>query len=301
MRVGIAISSFRSDDDVIGLLEKIISEFWPFEGIIIVDSLGEGKIQNYIIRQKLKNIEYYNFNINLGSAGNLKERLSICAEKDWDFVLALNHDALVSKFTYLELLRYTHMEKLGAIYPLRYYKNKNFYDYSGTSEVGPWRSFGKKTPTKNHLIPCQWSSSNGALYSLTPVRKGLVPNKDLWMGWEDYLYGLDLKKSGYEQYIASNAICDDNYEFKEKRIGFSKIIMAFKPDWYDYYNTRNLWLICLFYHPSLMRIIRVLLRTILQFFVIIFLRSSESKKYILILTCKGILDSLRKITGKKDI
>ena len=127
----------------------------------------------------------------------------------------------------------------------KYFPSKNFYDYSGTREVGPWRSFGRKSPSKNQLIPCIWSSSNGALYKLKPIREGIAPNANLWMGWEDYLYGLDLRKAGYEQFLVSNAICEDNYEFTERRIGFKKIMVSAKPAWYHYYRTRNLWLIVL--------------------------------------------------------
>ena len=301
MKVGIAISCYKNDNDVIGLIDKIISESWPIDAIVIVDSLGGDKIQDYIARNKMKNIEYYNFDVNLGSAGNLKKRLILSAEKDWDFVLALNHDALVTKVTFLELLKYKDIPNLGAVYPLKYFPSKKFYDYSGTKEVGPWRSFGEKSPTPDQIIPCIWSSSNGALYNLTPVREGIIPNEDLWMGWEDYLYGLDLKSSGYQQFLISNALCEDSYEFTEKRLGFAKVVLASKPSWYTYYNSRNLFLICLHLHPSFLRTFRICIRSLMEFTFICLGWGMTTIKESLTLQLRGARDGINKIHGKKDL
>lgn len=301
MKIGIAISCFKNDDDVIALVTKIVTQSWPVEAIIIVDSLGGGKIQEYLTSNKIKNTEYFNYDTNLGSAGNLKKRLMLSAEKDWDFVLALNHDALVTKITFLELIKYKDIPNLGAVYPLKYFPSKKFYDYSGTREVGPWRSFGEKSPSPDQIIPCIWSSSNGALYNLTPVREGIVPNEDLWMGWEDYLYGLDLKSSGYKQFLISNALCEDSYEFREKKLGFTKVVLASKPSWYTYYNTRNLFLICLFLHPGILRTIRIFIRSLMEFTFICLGWSMSTIKQSLKLQLRGARDGFNKINGKKDL
>ena len=299
MKIGVAISSYKTDDDVIQLIKRIILESWPIDGIMVVDSMGEGKIKKYISSIELDNIEYFNFDVNLGSAGNLLKRLELSSQKNWDFVLALNHDALVNKSTLENLLKYKKTPNLGALYPLKYFPKKRFYDYSGTKEVGPWRSFGKKNPTQNQLIPCMWSSSNGALYNLMPVRQGIVPNGDLWMGWEDYLFGLDLKKSGYRQFLVSNAICNDNYEFTEKKIGFKKIFVAEKPSWYNYYNTRNLLLICINHHPSLIRIIRVIIRNLFEIILLLAGLSNTNKKEAILFKVKAFIDGIKKNTGKR--
>ena len=301
MKIGVAISSYQSDNEVIFLIKKIASELWPIDGILVVDSLGSGKIKDYIINNQINNTEYMNFDVNLGSAGNLQKRLTLSAEKGWDFVLALNHDALVTKITLQELLKYIDIPNLGALYPLKHYQSKKFYDYSGTKEVGPWRSFGHRSPIKDRLIPCIWSSSNGALYNLEAVREGIVPNSDLWMGWEDYLYGLDLRKAGYEQFLVSNAICEDNYEFTVRRIGFKKIMLSAKPAWYHYYRTRNLWLIVLYHHPSVSRFFLISIRTMIDFIFICLGWSPSVTKKSLKFQFMGFIDSFKKVTGKKDI
>jgi GT2 family glycosyltransferase len=301
LKIGVAISSYKNNDEVIQLIRRIISESWPVEGIIVVDSMGDDIFKKYLQNDGLDIVEYYNFGVNLGSAGNLSKRLELSAKKNWDFVLALNHDALVTKSTLENLLKYDNTPNLGALYPLKFFAKKNFYDYSGSREVGPWRAFGRKNPTPNQLIPCLWSSSNGALYNLKPIREGITPNGDLWMGWEDYLYGLDLRKSGYKQFLVTNATCEDNYEFIEKKIGFKNFIVADKPSWYNYYNTRNLLLISIYFHPSFLRVARIILRYILEILLLIFSSSENNKKKDISLKFKGFYDGIIKITGKREL
>jgi GT2 family glycosyltransferase len=299
MKIGVAISNFENDDSVIELVSRILEEKWSIEGIIVVDSFGKGKIPEHIAANSLANISYHNFDENLGSAGNLRERLVLAAQKEWDYVLALNHDAMVQKSTFEALISYAGMENIGALYPLKYFPKKDFYDYSGMKEVGPWRSFGPKIPPKNQLLPYKWSSSNGALYSLEPSRLGILPNKDLWMGWEDYLYGLDLLKGGYKQFVVTDAVCEDNYEFEEKIFGGIKIQLSAKPSWYHYYRTRNLWLILCYHYPSPIRFLMIFSRTLLETIMIILGWEKTNKIESIKLQVIGLLHGIQNKKGKK--
>tara|TARA_B110000003_G_C16631728_1_gene526916 strand:- start:248 stop:1159 length:912 start_codon:yes stop_codon:yes gene_type:complete len=298
MKVGVAISSFNSDQEVIQLINKIREEQWPISGIIIVDSMGSNEIQNYLLSNNMQDIEYHNFNYNLGSAGNLHQRIHLASKHDWDFVLALNHDALVTKSTLIAQLEYVNLEKIGALYPLKFFPEKQFYDYSGTKEVGPWRAFGPINEPEEPLVSHIWSSSNGALYSLEAARNGILPNQDLWFGWDDYLYGLDLRKSGYKQFVVTKAICEDNYEFESRSLGPMTLKLSIKPAWYHYYRTRNLWWIAFYRHPSLLRILRVSIRTIAETFSICLGWEKDNKflalKYQFIGMMHGIFNKMGK-------
>ena len=301
MKIGVAISNYKNDDQVLRLINKITSEDWDIEGIIVIDSLGDAKFIKDLDKKVLRKIIYKNYDYNLGSAGNLLKRLSFAGEQEWDFVLTLNHDALVTKSTLEALILHTDIVSVGALYPSRYYIEKGFYDFSGTKEVGPWRSFGPSDKPDQNLIPHIWSSSNGALYSLQPVREGIIPREELWMGWEDYLFGLDLKKAGYKQYLVCDAICEDNYEFEEKNFGLFKIKLTSKPQWYDYYRTRNLWLIAFYYHRSFIRIFFVFIRTLAETALIVFGWERANKLNALQLQFQGFIDGVLNKKGKRDI
>ncbi len=298
MKVGVAISTFNSDQEVIDLISKIFDEHWPIAGIIVIDSLGGVAIPEHIALNDIQNVDYYNFDYNLGSAGNLHNRLLYASRKEWDFVLALNHDALVNKSTFLAQLENCSLPNLGALYPLKYFPEKGFYDYSGTREVGPWRAFGSTSKPEKNLIEHIWSSSNGALYSLEPVRRGILPNKDLWFGWDDYLYGLDLKKNGYDQLVVTNAICEDNYEFEARKLGPLNLKLSVKPAWYHYYRTRNLWWIACYKHPSLIRLLRVILRMLGETISIFLGWEKENKFLALRYQLTGMMHGILNKMGK---
>ena len=84
MKFGIAISSYKSDNSTISLIEKIYSEKWNVEKIIVVESLGSGNIKSYINNNNISNfVDYYNYNTNIGSAKNLQIRMEKAYKFQW--------------------------------------------------------------------------------------------------------------------------------------------------------------------------------------------------------------------------
>lgn len=245
-KVCLAISSFRSDDAVRLLLETA-EALVPrvFSHVLVVDSLGTGKIPAWIEERGWDFVSYHSASVNLGSAGNLARRLELAAGSNADYVYALNHDGELSEPSIRALIAGAGpIERLGAAYPLRVLSNRNgVYDVTGASRLLlPTQSL--KSPPDTGLIDVYWGSSNGTLYSLEPVRRGLSPWGDLWMGWEDLGYGWVLHQNGYRQVIVCDAPFNDSYEFQSlgRRAGIARFVSQ-KPAWYAYYTTRNLILI----------------------------------------------------------
>lgn len=259
-RIGVAISAFRSDPPVIRLIDRIVAEQWPVERIVVVDSLGSGAIFSHITASGLEGrVHYHNALVNLGSAGNLQKRLELGATLGLDFVLALNHDAVVSREVVAELLARTGDGRIGALYPLRYRSGKRTFDLTGVSEFS-FRVHGTPDIPSEPLVDVYWSSSNGALYSTAPLREhGLRPDGALWMGWEDYQYGLQLHQLGYRQCIVTAARTVDEYEYRTVRVGATAVALHDKPAWTLYYSVRNLLAINVYRLPSTPRAIRTLL------------------------------------------
>jgi len=265
LKVGIAISSYQTDKSAIDLIWTIISENWETDKIIVVESLGSGLIRKYIQEHHLEEkILYYNLESNIGSAGNLQKRLEVAYEHGLDYVLTLNHDAVIDKSIFDTLKKNASGSSAAAYYILKYFTKKKIFDLTGTKEPGLTRSFGPSARPNEQLIPTIWSSSNVALYATSPLKHGIKPDNSLWMGWEDYLYGLQLYKAGYEQYIVTETFTEDNYEFKEKKIAGTKIMLSDKPHWYYYYRGRNLLLITLYIEFGLVRTLRTFLRLNLE-------------------------------------
>lgn len=258
MIVDAAISTFRTDDAVVNMVQRLYDEAWPVRRIFVVDSLGKDDLSKRLAVFG-KRVVYHNATQNLGSAGNLACRLRLAADANADAVLALNHDATLSKEAVQTLVKVANKQgpSFGALYPLPFYPLKGFYGLTGVRDF-PMRRWGTAEPPAEPLVPVTWSTSNGALYGLAPVReRGLCPEGSLWMGWEDYLYGLQLKDAGYTQFIVTDARIEDPYEFKRVALGPVHMTLNDKPTWYLYYSVRNMLRIVLYEAPSPARVAKV--------------------------------------------
>lgn len=299
-KIAIAISSFRTSHEAMELVSRITTENWRCEYILVVDSLGMGGFEEFISAHGLTGrVLYFNSDVNLGSAGNLSRRLQWANELGMDYVLALNHDARITPAVYQALINHIEAQpKIGALYPLRYLEGKSIYDLSG-KKIFSMSASGVTAKPAEELIEVFWSSSNGALYSMEPLRgiHKVSPDASLWMGWEDYLYGLELKNRGYPQWIVTAAETVDSYEYKS--VGFSPAgkTIADKPMWYGYYDTRNMILIAMHRLKSPALTAFVILRTLLALSLVPF-KFKNDKMRAVSYCLSGVRDGLKNISGK---
>src|SRR5437763_14059223 len=120
MRVWLAISSYRNDDEVIRIIGQT-RESAPglFERILVVDSAGTGRIPMLIEANGWRDVEYRCYEKNLGSGRNLAERLKIAAAAGADYVWTVNHDGRVNADVVRKLTAVAQSrERVGAAYPL---------------------------------------------------------------------------------------------------------------------------------------------------------------------------------------
>jgi GT2 family glycosyltransferase len=244
-RLCIAIASFRSDEAALRLAEQAQALAPSFPGMhtLIVDSLGGGAIERAIDERGWRDsVTYVNSASNLGSAGNLASRLEWAAQHGFDYCYGVNHDGNLSADVLAKLIAFAESRaRVGAVYPLRYRTGRRGYDLTGTRKAPLPALVRKKVPLQS-TVPVSWCSSNGALYALAPVREGVVPYRDFWMGWEDLAYGWQLEAANYEQFILTSATIDDNYEYRPVRFLGRTLHITDKPEWYAYYQGRNLLL-----------------------------------------------------------
>lgn len=245
-RVGLAISAYRSDASVERLL-RLAAPMVPsvFERVLVVDSLGSGALSALIEQEGWSAVEYVNSPINLGSAGNLAARLQWSADQGLDFVYAINHDGALDAQVVAKLVAFAETRptrSLGAVYPLRVQtRHGDAVDLSGRSRI-PLPFMGRDAKPEEKAVQVLWSSSNGTLYPLLPIRQGLEVWADLWMGWEDLAYGWLLDANGFEQWVVTDAVFRDQYEYRQHAVGPLRFRLADKPAWYSYYATRNMLL-----------------------------------------------------------
>jgi len=295
--VWLVVSSFRNDQQIVTILERVHGlHVRLFDCVLVVDSLGTGQIPAAIAHRGWKHVIYRCYDRNLGSAGNLAERLRIAAEGGADFAYALNHDGNLQPQVFDCLLNHAiHLDRVGAVYPIAYFRGAAAYNLTGTRELPISARFVNQRPPCS-LMDAYWSSSNGALYALEPVRAGLLPCADLWMGWEDLEYGWRLMDHGYRQVIACDALFDDNYEYIRNSAELDGIRIVNKPSWLTYYSVRNLILIVRRARPVMKFEVLVGIRIILESLLIFLFRPTKRARLRFLL--QGVADGLKNRTGK---
>lgn len=242
-RVVVAISAFRSDVQVLALLAKIFDGGRDdLAGVIVVDSLSDGTLAKSIGAAGWP-VRYENAAVNLGSAGNLQRRLELAATLEADWCFAINHDGMFDRALIGTLAAMAQRrDKVGAIYPRRIW-----LDRGGTSGRPHTHVFNMPThggaDERLATDEVAWDSSNGALYGLAPVRRGVRVWGDLWYNWEDLAYGWQLADAGWKQYFCTQAVYLDDYEYQRVLLFGRPFYMTRKPPWATYYIIRNLVLI----------------------------------------------------------
>ncbi len=300
-RVCVVVSAFRSDAAVTGLLDAMASDpSRPFERCFVVDSLGSGAIAEHTRARGYDFVTVEDHPTNLGSAGNLARRLSLAAAQGFDFAFALNHDgrwdaALLGQL--VEFAKACEPSTLGAVYPLhRFPKLGDRVEYSCRSPL----PISKRGPMPTEAVwDVYWSSSNAALYALGPVRAGLVPFAELWMGWEDLAYGWLLHQHGFRQYVLTQAVFDDDYEFRQAAVGPVPVGVSDKPAWYAYYIGRNLLLSAQRTKLSLPVHAGIAIRILAEYGLTLAVRPNKLAR--LKLLSQGLLDGVRGKSGKGPV
>lgn len=300
-RICLALSSFRNDENVISLLERTkhtgLREL--FDEIVVVDSLGTSQMPAMLRARGLSHVHYECAASNLGSAGNLSRRLRFAVELNCDYVFAINHDGELREDTIRRLLAFAcHRSNVGAAYPLRYLTARGSYELAGAQRL-PTPVWPLQRPPKQEAVRVSWSSSNGALYALQPVRQGLLPDADLWMGWEDMAYGWALETAGFDQFVVTDAIFQDNYEYDSVSLRLFSLAITEKPPWYAYYQTRNLILATRRYRRRYRDYLAVAGRILQEFAVTTLFRREKTVRYGLL--CQGTWAGLRNRAGKGPV
>ncbi len=294
-RVTLAISSFKNDEAVWGLLTTHRDVLSDFARVIVVDSFGTGELAGRLEDLGLgPKLEYHCYPENLGSAGNLARRLALSAEGRSDFVYALNHDGDLRPSAIAKLVALADRApgRVGAVFPLRSMVQRGGrYDITGRLRF-PFTAVRTARIPRDELTEVYWSSSNGALYALAPVREGLLPFSGLWMGYEDLGYGWLLASHGYKQFVARDVVVHDGYEYRS----VGPVQVTNKPPWYAYYFARNLLLATKLTNQPLPIKALALSRVAIELGITLALR--REKRARINATLEGIVDGLRARQGK---
>lgn len=296
MKVVLAVSSYNGDMAALGVAGAATAAELNgvFMKVAVIDS-GERERCD-VLRDSLaehhSHVEYRWHAGNLGSAGNLVERLRWAHGTGADAVLAVNADGVLIAENVLRMLGLLERAEAAVVYPAHVMEGERV-DLSGCRRVPILPS---RLPLSRlegrRVIQVRWGSSNCALYRLGALGSVALDNiASLWYGWEDLGIGLSLDAAGHPQLMCLEAVQPTVSD--QKHLSRTNLLVSEKAPWTTYYSVRNLVLLGR-QHPK--RTLRITLR-ILREFVMILLRDRRVPRYAQAI--RGLTDGLRGRTGQR--
>jgi hypothetical protein len=292
----LAVASYGGDPEVLRVMAEVHRPKFAgmFTAMAVVDSGPPStcsRLRIYLERQ-YPNVEYHHYTRNLGSAGNLVERIRWAQATGGQFLLAVNADGHVDADNVHRMLSFVAARPPAAIFPT-YVMPGALIDGSGRRPIPVLPSRRSVKQVRGRRVqPVSWGSSNGAIYRLDAMTSvDLDRLASLWYGWEDLALGLALREANERQFRCLNAQQPSPNDLRP--LAWGSAMVSDKPPWTTYYTVRNLTLIARWYP----RYVPLVALRVVREFIMIAIRPDRRER--LRTGVLGLRDGLRGRTGHR--
>lgn len=261
-------------------IQRLKSQTFPPSKILIVDNDPEQSAMSIANDFKDQNVSYYPVGHNSGPAGASYYGLKVLYEEGWEWVLWVDDDdpprfdnQLEKIFSIVELYKDPgNIGIIGAVgIRFDFLRTKtirlNDSDLSGILEVD--MIAGGHFPIINRRV----------------IDIGILPNKDIFFGFEDLEFCLRVKKAGFKILISGEELMRNRV--RANRIGYSRPAYKKKRKsslWREYYSVRTIVLILKFNEKAYIPLTYFFFRTAFKAlftFMYGWAYGSENTKYLL--------------------
>lgn len=273
-------------NDLIETIKKLLSQSFPPSYILVVDNGSQAMIRDRINDLNDTRISHHSIGYNAGPAGGAYWGMKLLFEMGYDWVLWVDDDD-TPKFENL-------IEDLFDIV------HQNDNEYLGmVGAVG--ERFDRKKGTivrlkDEQLIGyLQVDTISGNMFPMVSKRifeKGILPNKELFFGFEELDFGLSLKRAGFK------ILTSGKLHLKHRKFAGRLNLISNKNQkklysslWREYYSARNLAFILFHQERSLIGTLICICRNIIKCFVV-FRHGFTYGKKVSSLILLGLFDGL---------
>lgn len=279
--------------ELIQTIKKLFLQSYPPKFILVVDNGSETESKNRIIDLNDARISHYSTGYNSGPAGGAYWGMKLLFEKGYDWVLWVDDDD-PPKFDNLiedlfEIVQKNDNELLGMV-----------------GSVGECfdRKKGKIIRFKDKQLTgfLEVDTISGNMFPMVSKRtfsKGLLPNKNLFFGFEDLDFGLSIKRAGFK------IITSGDLHLKHRKLAGRlnlKKNTSFKKSthsiWREYYSVRSLIYILLHKEKSLLGTASFISRNLIKSFVVFKYGMTYGKKSSRMILL-GLFDGIFKRMGMR--
>jgi GT2 family glycosyltransferase len=230
------IMTYERPQILLDTISKILEQTLPPEKILVVDNSESFETQQLVESLADSRIVYYRVGYNAGPAGAAKIGLQILAEEDYQWIYWGDDDDPPKSQECFEklLLNIDSERKPGIIGAVGHKLNQNSMVIQRTSDS---KLKNSKWIEVDVIAGGMCMIVNGEV-----VRKGVLPDENLFYGFEELDFCLQVKKAGFYIYVLSELF--EYYRQHSKRPieragkrGLKKSISSL---WREYYSTRNM-------------------------------------------------------------
>ena len=207
MRVLAHIHTFNDADVIDQIIETVMRQTRPVDGILIVDNASsDGTLERPSVKQAaiLRHPE------NRGTSGAVHSGFCFALEHDYDWIWLFDADSApepeaLEKLLDLHAELSPNLQDETAFLACLHYKVEDGVPQHGRVFAG--RHFGQASPTPEVCYyPCHVNIWSGCLYRVAAVRRIGLPNADYVLDWGEGEYGYRVMKAGYKGFIHRDAV-----------------------------------------------------------------------------------------------
>lgn len=238
---GAFIMTFERPKILIETIKKVQNQLYPPEVIYVIDNSYSRDTEIILEKLDLNNIIYFRVGYNSGPAGASKIGLTKLADEGYKWIYWGDDDDPPRNNLEFQQI-FEGIKKLQS--------NNVFLGIIG----GKGGSFNKFTGRTKSLTNAELKKSDFVEVDVVPgnhtmvvnaeiIDKGILPNENLFFGFEELDFCLKVKKKQYKIYITAHTwlqvrlnanLINNNYHWKSSSFGKTENLIR------DYYSTRNL-------------------------------------------------------------
>ena len=276
--------------ELIETIKKLFSQSFPPSYILVVDNGAQTESKDRINDLHDKKISHHSIGYNAGPAGGAYWGMKLIFEKGYDWVLWVDDDD-PPKFENL----------IEDLFDIVHHNDNEFLGMVGA--VG--ERFDRKKGTIIRLKDKQLTgylevdTISGNMFPLVSKRifeKGILPNKELFFGFEELDFGLSLKRAGFK------ILTSGKLHLKHRKLAGRLNLISNKNQkklysslWREYYSARNLAFILFHQEKSVIGTLTCICRNLLKSFVVFrhgFAYGTKASSFILMGLFDGIFSRM---------
>ena len=233
------VMTYKRPSILLETINKLFDQTFPPQVVLIVDNDPDKSalgITNSFPKDK---VQYYNVGYNSGPAGGAYFGMKLLFEQNWDWVLWTDdddppvfEDSIQNIFSLLN--QYKGKKPIGIIGAV----GANFNRFKGSiTRISSGKIEGIQ-------IVDYIGGSMSPIVNKQIFNKSILPNHDLFFGFEDLLFCLQVKKAGFEIVILGSEMLRWREKFNRLYISTtSNNLPDISTLWRQYYSVRSLFTI----------------------------------------------------------